>query len=119
MAALDILRKIRAVQADPDFRLRITYDDGQAIFLDTPGTHKPTHRMNVRMVDAAVEGSRQADFLTLITDATDGRAGRGERFILDQVQHATAPIALVINKIDLVARQSLLPMINIVVGFQF
>lgn len=34
MAALDILRKIRAVQADPDFRLRITYDDGQAITVD-------------------------------------------------------------------------------------
>jgi len=97
-------------------RTRITgvrnYDDGQAIFLDTPGIHRPTHRMNVRMVDAAVEGIRQADILALVTDATDARAGSGERFILEQVRQATAPVALVINKVDLVARPALLPLID-------
>jgi GTP-binding protein Era len=88
------------------------YDGGQAVFLDTPGIHRPTHRMNVRMVDAAVEGIRQADILALVTDATDARAGRGERFILEQVQKAAAPVALVINKVDLVPRPSLLPLID-------
>jgi GTPase len=88
------------------------YEGGQAIYLDTPGIHRPTHRMNVRMVDAAVEGIRQADMLALVTDATDARRGRGEHFILEQVDKTTAPVALVINKVDLVARQSLLPMID-------
>jgi GTP-binding protein Era len=88
------------------------YEAGQAIFLDTPGIHRPTHRMNVRMVDAAVEGIRQADLLALITDATDLRAGRGERFILEQVKQATSPVALVINKVDLVERSTLLPLMS-------
>jgi len=87
-------------------------DDGQVVYLDTPGIHRPTHRMNVRMVDAAVEGMRQADILALVTDATDARRGRGERFILEQVERATAPVALVINKVDLVARPALLPLID-------
>jgi GTPase len=88
------------------------YDDSQVIFVDTPGIHRPTHRMNVRMVDAAVEGMRDADFVALISDATDARAGRGERFILEQVAKATGPVALVINKVDLVSRPSLLPLID-------
>jgi GTPase len=88
------------------------YPDGQAIFLDTPGIHRPTHRMNVRMVDAAVDGIRQADIVVLVSDATDVRAGRGERFILEQVAQTTAPVALVINKVDLVARPALLPLID-------
>jgi GTPase len=88
------------------------YEQGQAIFLDTPGIHRPTHRMNVRMVDAAVDGIRQADVLALVTDATDARRGRGERFILEQVEKATTPMVLVINKVDLVARPSLLPLID-------
>jgi GTPase len=88
------------------------YDAGQVVFLDTPGIHRPTHRMNVRMVDAAVDGIRQADLLALVTDATDARRGRGEHFILEQVEKATAPVVLVINKVDLVARPALLPLID-------
>jgi GTPase len=85
---------------------------GQIVFLDTPGIHRPTHRMNVRMVDAAYEGMRQADVITLVSDATDARAGKGEHFILDQVRGATVPVVLVINKVDLVARPKVLPLID-------
>jgi GTPase len=88
------------------------YDEGQAVFLDTPGIHRPTHRMNVRMVDAAVEGIRQADVVALVADATDTRAGSRERFILDRVRRTAAPVALVINKVDLVPRPTLLPLID-------
>src|SRR5512137_819249 len=76
---------------------------GQIVFLDTPGIHRPTHRMNVRMVDAAYEGMRQADVIALVSDATDARAGKGEHFILDQVRRATVPVVLVINKVDVVS----------------
>ena len=88
------------------------YPDGQVVFLDTPGIHRPTHRMNVRMVDAAVEGMRQADVVALVSDATDSRAGKGERFILEQVKASPSPAVLVINKVDLVARVALLPLID-------
>jgi GTP-binding protein Era len=88
------------------------YDTGQVIFLDTPGIHRPTHRMNVRMVDAAVEGIRQADVLALVADATDARAGARERFILERLQRTSAPAALVLNKVDLVPRPALLPLID-------
>jgi GTPase len=88
------------------------YPGGQVVFLDTPGIHRPTHRMNVRMVDAAYEGMRQADVLALVSDATDTRAGQGERFILDHVRAAKGPVVLVINKVDLVARPRLLPLID-------
>jgi GTPase len=89
-----------------------TSDDAQAIFLDTPGIHRPTHRMNVRMVDAAVEGIRQADVVALVADAADTRAGARERFILERLQRIDAPVALVINKVDLVPRPTLLPLID-------
>jgi GTP-binding protein Era len=88
------------------------YDGGQAIFLDTPGIHRPTHRMNVRMVDAAVEGIRQADIVALVADASDTRAGGRERFILERLQRTSSPVALVINKVDLVPRPALLPLID-------
>ncbi len=88
------------------------YQGGQAIFLDTPGIHRPTHRMNVRMVDAAVEGIQQADVVALVADATDPRAGGRERFILERLRRTAAPVALVLNKVDLVPRPSLLPLID-------
>jgi GTPase len=85
---------------------------GQIVFLDTPGIHRPTHRMNVRMVDAAYEGMRQADVVALVSDATDTRAGKGEHFILEHVRESTVPVVLVINKVDLVARPRVLPLID-------
>ncbi len=88
------------------------YPDAQAVFLDTPGIHRPTHRMNVRMVDAAVEGIRQADVVAVLAEATDRRAGRGETHVLDRLAGLEAPVVLVLNKVDLVPRPSLLPLID-------
>jgi GTP-binding protein Era len=89
------------------------FDLGQVVFVDTPGLHRPVHRMNVRMVHAAVEGIRQADLIALIADASDPRAGRGERFVLEYVKAAAAPVVLVLNKVDRVARPALLPLIDV------
>jgi GTP-binding protein Era len=88
------------------------YEAGQAVFLDTPGIHRPTHRMNVRMVDAAVEGIQQADVVALVADATDLRAGGRERFILERLGRTAVPVALVLNKVDRVLRPALLPLID-------
>ncbi len=86
---------------------------GQVVYVDTPGLHRPVHRMNVRMVHSAVEGIRQADVVAVIADASDPRAGRGERFVLEHVGAATVPVVLVLNKVDRVARPVLLPLIDV------
>jgi GTPase len=87
------------------------YADGQVVFVDTPGVHKPTHRLNVRMVDIALESMREVDLLALVVDAAV-KPGKGDRYMLDLLKEATQPAILVLNKVDLVAKQKLLPVID-------
>jgi GTP-binding protein Era len=87
------------------------YAEGQVVFVDTPGVHKPTHRLNVRMVDIALESMREVDVLALIVDAS-AKPGKGDRYMLDLMKEATQPAILVLNKVDLVAKQKLLPLID-------
>jgi GTP-binding protein Era len=87
------------------------YADGQVVFVDTPGVHKPTHRLNVRMVDIALESMREVDVLGLIVDASV-KPGGGDRFMLDLIKGTTQPAILVLNKVDLLAKNRLLPLID-------
>jgi len=87
------------------------YPDAQVVFLDTPGIHRPLHRMNVRMVDAAVDTIREVDVLCLVVDVTEP-LGKGDRFVLDLVKDAKAPVFLVLNKIDLMKKARLLPLMQ-------
>ena len=87
------------------------YPEGQVVFVDTPGVHKPTHRLNVRMVDIALESMREVDVLALIVDAAV-KPGKGDRYMLDLLKEASQPAILVLNKVDLVAKQKLLPLID-------
>ena len=87
------------------------YPNAQVVFLDTPGIHRPLHRMNVRMVDAAVDTMREVDVVGLVVDVTEP-PGRGDEFVLELLERATVPVFLVLNKIDLVPKSSLLPMID-------
>jgi GTP-binding protein Era len=87
------------------------YPDAQVVFLDTPGIHRPLHRMNVRMVDAALEAMRQVDLVGLVVDATEP-PGRGDRFVLDLVKNLEAPVFLILNKIDLMQKVRLLPVME-------
>ena len=84
---------------------------GQAVFVDTPGIHRPLHRMNVRMVDQAVEAITQMDVVVMVVDAA-ASSGAGDRFVLDLVTRASGPVILALNKIDLVSKPRLLPMID-------
>jgi GTP-binding protein Era len=86
------------------------YPDAQVVFLDTPGIHRPLHRMNVRMVDAAMDTMRDVDVLGLVVDASE-RRGKGDRFVVDLVKTAATPAFLILNKIDLIRKSRLLPMI--------
>src|ERR1041384_7611897 len=87
------------------------YPDGQVVFLDTPGIHRPLHRMNVRMVDAAVDTIRELDVLCLVIDVTEP-PGKGDRFVLDLLKQTDAPVFLVLNKIDLIKKNALLPLLH-------
>lgn len=88
-----------------------TWPEGQAVFMDTPGIHRPLHRMNVRMVDAALASIREVDVLMLVADAS-GRFGGGDRFLLERLADVKIPLVLVLNKIDLIPKPNLLPLID-------
>jgi GTP-binding protein Era len=86
-------------------------EEGQAVFVDTPGVHKPTHRMNVRMVDVALDAMREVDVLCLVVDVSV-KPGPGDRFLLTLLKDVKTPTLLALNKVDLVAKPKLLPIMD-------
>jgi len=84
---------------------------GQIVFVDTPGVHKPTHRLNVRMVDTALEAMREVDLVALVVDASV-KSGPGDRFLMKVLQDAARPAVLVLTKVDLVSKPKLLPLLE-------
>lgn len=87
------------------------YPEGQIAFVDTPGIHRPLHRLNVRMVDSAVETFREVDVIALVFDAST-RPGRGDEYVSALLKDVRTPAVLVLNKIDLVPKAKLLPLID-------
>jgi GTP-binding protein Era len=87
------------------------YADAQVVFLDTPGIHRPLHRMNVRMVDAALGTIRDVDILGLVVDAAEP-SGKGDAFVLELLKDVKVPVFLLLNKIDLMKKSRLLPIIE-------
>ncbi len=83
----------------------------QVVFVDTPGIHRPLHRMNVRMVGVAIESIGEVDLIGLVCDATE-RVGAGDRFVLGSLAEVGVPVILVLNKIDLISKPRLLPIID-------
>jgi GTP-binding protein Era len=83
----------------------------QIVFIDTPGIHKPVHRMNRRMVDLALDTLREVDVVVLIVDATD-RPGKGDAFVVGLLGRSGAPAIAALNKIDLVHKPRVLPLIQ-------
>ncbi|HZR24375.1 MAG TPA: GTPase Era [Vicinamibacterales bacterium] len=87
------------------------YPDAQVVYLDTPGIHRPLHRMNVRMVDAALDTMREVDIVGVVVDVEEG-GGKGQQFVLDLVKNLKVPVFLILNKIDLMRKSRLLPIID-------
>lgn len=87
----------------------------QVVLLDTPGLHKPQHLLSRRMVRTALESMREADLLYVMVDATSSPR-EGDRFVIDKVREVVErrrkPALLLINKIDLVSKPRLLPLID-------
>jgi GTPase len=90
--------------------------DAQIVLLDTPGLHQAKYRLNQRMVRTAVETMREADLLYVMVEAT-AAPGPGDRFVIEQVREAIGaggrPAFLLINKVDLVNKARVLPLIEV------
>lgn len=86
-------------------------DSAQIVFIDTPGIHKPQHEMNRLMVDTALASLSQVDIVLLVVDVTQ-KFGRGDEHVLQLVNRVQVPLLLVINKVDRVAKESILPLID-------
>lgn len=90
----------------------VTRDDGQIVFVDTPGVHKPGHLLNRRMMASVHDAILNVDLLVLMRDASVS-TGNGDRFVLDLVKNSAKPAILVLNKIDKLKNKTpLLPLIE-------
>lgn len=90
----------------------LTSDDAQLVFIDTPGIHKPKHHLGNFMVKTAEDTLNEVDAVLFMINAKEGY-GKGDQYILDRLQKIKRPVFLVINKIDLVHPDDLLPLIDI------
>lgn len=90
----------------------VTLPEGQIVFIDTPGVHKPGFLLNRRMMAAVHDAILSVDVVVLMRDASVS-TGNGDRFVLDLVKQAAKPSILVLNKIDKIKqKQELLPLIE-------
>ena len=88
----------------------LTRPEAQMIFLDTPGIHKPLHKLGEYMVKAAEDTLKEVDAIFFVVDATE-KFGSGEKYILDRLQKTKRPVILVVNKLDLIPKEQVLPVI--------
>jgi len=89
----------------------LSLSDAQMIFIDTPGIHKPKHKLGDFMMKVAQNTLKEVDLVLFMVNAEEG-FGRGEEFILEKFQTVNTPIFLVINKIDQIHPDGLLPIIE-------
>ena len=92
---------IRGVYTDPTM---------QAVFIDTPGVHKPKFKLGQRMMEAVNDSLAGCDLVLYLVDVTQ-EFGSGEQYILHMLRSVQAPVFLILNKIDQVPKEQLLPRI--------
>ena len=90
----------------------LTQPDAQVVFLDTPGVHKPMKKLGEYM-ESEVEGTLQeVDAVLFVVDAAE-KPGPGERYIVERLSKTKQPVILVVNKIDTLEREAVLPAIDV------
>ena len=89
----------------------LTEEDVQVIFLDTPGVHKPKHKLGDYMAKATEEALHGVDVVVFVVDVTE-KMGAGEQYILKQLANVRVPVLLAVNKVDCILRQQSLPIIE-------
>ncbi|MBO8176849.1 MAG: GTPase Era [Bacillus sp. (in: Bacteria)] len=88
-----------------------TTDKAQFIFIDTPGIHKPKHKLGDFMIKVAQNTLKEVDLVLFMVNAQEG-FGRGDEFIIEKLKEVNTPVFLVINKIDQIHPDELLPLID-------
>lgn len=88
----------------------ITREDAQLVLLDTPGIHKPKHRLGEYMVEVALGTLKEVDIVLFMVEAVP--PGPGDKYIIEQLKQITTPVFLVVNKIDKIHKKELLPVIE-------
>jgi GTP-binding protein Era len=90
----------------------LTRQEGQIVFLDTPGIHKPGYKLNRRMMSIVTDSLASVDLILLMVDAAQAM-GAGDKFVLEMMKRVNTPAFLMLNKIDKLADKSrLLPLIQ-------
>ncbi|WP_438310996.1 GTPase Era [Sporosarcina sp. FA9] len=88
----------------------VTTEDSQMIYIDTPGIHKPKHKLGDFMVKSARNTLKEVDVIMFMVNAEE-KIGPGDRYIIEMLEHTETPVFLIINKIDLVHPDQLLEII--------
>lgn len=113
----EILGKKVAIMSDKPQTTRnritgiYTKEDFQIVFLDTPGIHKPKHKLGEYMVEVAEKTIRDVDVVYYLVDVTVDFKG-GEKYIVERLKYVEQPVILILNKIDLVPKEDLLRKID-------
>jgi len=88
-----------------------TTDKGQTVFVDNPGIHKPLHTLNKRMMNFVYSSLETSDVVCLLIDATE-KFGHGDEYVLEILHRVKTPVFLLINKVDVVRKDKVLPIID-------
>ncbi|GGD04553.1 GTPase Era [Pontibacillus salipaludis] len=88
-----------------------TQDDAQLVFIDTPGIHKPKHKLGNFMVNVAEQSLNEVDLVLFMVNAKEG-FGRGDEFIINMLQKVKQPVFLIVNKLDQVHPDELIKIID-------
>jgi len=89
----------------------VTRPEGQITFLDTPGIHKPIHRMNERMMKSVRDSMADVDLILLLLDVS-ASFGRGDEFTIDLLKPIAIKKLLLLNKMDRIEKRKLLPIMD-------
>lgn len=87
-------------------------ENSQIIFIDTPGIHKPKSKLSETMVDTAFASLQDVDVILFMIEATSKGIGKGDTYILEKLKEKHKKVILIINKIDLVEKESLFKIIE-------
>ncbi len=89
-------------------RTIITSENSQVIILDTPGIHKPKNKLGEYMVNLAKNTLDEVDIVLFMVDATDEKPGAGDNYIVEQLKNLKTPVIQILNKVDLIKKESIL-----------
>ena len=91
----------------------VNRENSQIVFIDTPGIHKPKHKLNETMVETSFASIADCDLVMFLIEATSTEIGRGDARILEKLKETKKKTILIINKIDLVPKETLLKLIDL------